>query len=90
MNRIYLNELFDTYKSLLTDKEQECFLDYYGEDLSLSEIAENKQVSRNAVHKTLKNVITKLEDYEQKLKLKAIKEELAQYITKGALQNNKE
>ena len=37
MNRIYLNELFDIYQNLLTEHEQQIFMDYYQEDLSISE-----------------------------------------------------
>ena len=37
---VYYNGLFDLYGSLLTEKEQDTFRDYYQEDLSLAEIAE--------------------------------------------------
>ncbi|MGN1337765.1 MAG: YlxM family DNA-binding protein [Candidatus Coprovivens sp.] len=66
-NFIYYNSLFDIYSDLLTDKEKENFSDYYQEDLSLAEIAENKNISRSAVQKTIKNVIQKLDNYESKL-----------------------
>ena len=69
MDRIFLNDLYDLYKELLTDKEKLVFEDYYQNDLSLSEISENENVTRNAIHKTLKNVEGKLVDYETKLKL---------------------
>ena len=61
--------LFDTYKELLTLKQQEYFVLYYYEDLSLKEIAEFKNVSRNAVFDQIKKVINILEDYEAKLKV---------------------
>ena len=61
--------LFDTYKELLTLKQQEYFVLYYYEDLSLKEIAEFKNVSRNAVFDQIKKVINILEDYESKLKV---------------------
>lgn len=61
--------LFDTYKELLTQKQQEYFVLYYYDDLTLSEIAENKNVSRNAVFDQIKKVINILEDYEEKLKV---------------------
>lgn len=64
---VYYNDLFDVYGSLLTEKEQITFRDYYQEDLSLAEIAEEKNVSRAAVQKTVKNVIEKLDYYENKL-----------------------
>ena len=61
---VYYNELFEIYNELLTDNEKETFKDYYFEDLSLSEIADNKNVSRAAIQKTVKNVIDKLVHYE--------------------------
>ena len=61
---VYYNELFEIYAELLTDKEKEAFKDYYYEDLSLSEIAENKEISRAAVSKMVKNVVEKLDYYE--------------------------
>ena len=63
--------LFDTYKELLTLKQQEYFVMYYYEDLTLSEIAEIKNVSRNAVFDQIKKVINILEEYEDKLKILA-------------------
>ena len=67
--RIELNNLFDCYKSLLTDNEIKCFSDYYVHDLSLSEIATNNRVSKSAVGKTIKIVEIKLLDYESKLSI---------------------
>ena len=63
-NREYLNSLFDIYKDLLTKTEQETFAYYYIEDLSLQEIADNKNISKSSVGKTLKSAIEKLEEYE--------------------------
>ena len=68
-NKIYYNNLYDYYGSLLTDKQRVYYENYYFNDLSLSEIAENNNVSRNAVHNQLKMVIEKLEFYENNLKL---------------------
>ena len=64
---VYYNNLFDIYGSLLTEKEQVTFKDYYQEDLSLSEIANENNVSRAAVQKTIKNVLDKLKHYEDML-----------------------
>lgn len=66
---IYYNNLYDYYGSLLTDKQREYFEDYYFNDLSLAEIAEKLNVSRNAAHGQIKNVIEKLDYYEENLKL---------------------
>ena len=61
--------LYDYYSSLLTEKQQEYFEDYYFNNLTLSEISENNDVSRNAVHKQIKEVEEKLNYYEEKLNL---------------------
>lgn len=66
---IYLSSLYDYYNSLLTEKQKEYFEDYYFNNLSLQEIADNNDISRNAIHKQLKETENKLLDYEDKLKL---------------------
>ncbi len=66
---IYMNNLFDYYGELLTEKQQEYFKYYYFDNLSLSEIAENLNLSRNAIHKQLKQIEEKLKFYDDKLKL---------------------
>ncbi len=63
-------ELYDIYNSLLTDKQREYFEDYYYSDLSISEIAEEYEISRNGVHDQLKRVVNTLYKYESLLKLK--------------------
>ncbi|MGD9964226.1 MAG: YlxM family DNA-binding protein [Candidatus Izemoplasmatales bacterium] len=64
---IRLNQLFDIYQELLTEKQKEYFRYYFSDNYSLSEIAELLKVSRNAVHLQLKNVTHNLEDLERKL-----------------------
>ena len=66
---IYYNNLFDYYGELLNEKQQEYFKYYYFDNLSLSEIADNLNLSRNAIHKQLKQIEEKLEFYDNKLKL---------------------
>ena len=66
MDKIYLNEIYIYYKELFTEKQQMYFEDYYMNDLSLSEIAENYDISRNAVHNQLKIVEEKINsEYRQ-------------------------
>ncbi|MBQ6817330.1 MAG: DNA-binding protein [Bacilli bacterium] len=65
----YYSNLFDYYEVLFTEKQIEYFKDYYFYDLSLSEIAENHQISRSAVHDVIKKVHESLDDYEKKLGL---------------------
>lgn len=66
---LYLNDLYDYYGNLLTSKQQEYFEDYYLNNLTLSEIAENNNISRNAIHKQIKDAESKLEMFEENLKL---------------------
>ena len=65
----YYNILFGYYGDLLTEKQQALFEEYYGEDFSLSEIASEYNISRNAVHDTIKKVLTILDEFEEKLGL---------------------
>ena len=65
----YLTCLYDYYKNLLTDKQRNYFEDYYFDNLLLDEIAENNNVSKNAVSKSLIEVKEKLFEYERALNL---------------------
>ena len=61
--------LYDFYGELLSDLEKLYFECYYFNNYSLGEIADNYDISRNAVHKHIKNAENKLVNYEDKLKL---------------------
>ncbi len=65
----YIIMLYDYYGDLFNDKQKAYFEDYYFDNLSLSEIADNYAISRNAIHKGIKSVVSKLYEYENKLKL---------------------
>ena len=69
VENIYYSALFDIYGSLLTDKQKDYFMDYFFENLTIEEIAENNEVSKNAVSKQLKTVKNSLEYYEKNLKV---------------------
>ena len=79
---IYINELYDLYGSLLTKKQQEIIELYYCDDLSLSEISEQFNISRNAVYDCLKKGIKQLENYEKELKLLEKRNDLENYFSK--------
>lgn len=68
-NRI--NALFEFYEPLLTKKQMEYLAQYYRDDFSLGEIAENYDVSRQAVYDNIKRTEKILEEYEDKLHLYA-------------------
>ena len=76
----YYYELFEYYKVLLTDKQAEYFTDYYYNNLTLQEIADNNKVSRNAIHKNIRDIVKKLDIYEEKLKLYYKKEKIVKII----------
>ena len=73
---IYYTNLYDLYGELLTEKQRNYFEDYYFNNLTLSEISENYEISRNAIHKQIKETCEKLNYYESILKLKEKKEKL--------------
>lgn len=67
--KVYYDELYMIYKNLLTEKQRDYYEAYNLNDLSLAEVADNMQVSRNAVHNMINIVIDALNKYENKLKL---------------------
>lgn len=80
--RDYLVILYDYYGELLNEDNKKYFEDYYFDNLSLGEIASNNGVSRNAVHKHIKNTETKLTFYEEKLGLYKKDKKLQEVIDK--------
>lgn len=64
-----MNFLFDFYHSLLTPKQKQYMSLYYLDDLSLGEIAEQADVTRQAVFDNIKRTEVLLEHYEEKLAL---------------------
>lgn len=84
-NNIYLCDLYEYYKGLLTDKQQQYFEDYYFDNLTQEEIAENNNVSKNAVSKSLIEIDKKLEQYESILKLYDNKVKISNILSKEDL-----
>ena len=64
-----MNDLIDLYGSLLTSNQLMIMEYYYMDDLTLSEIGENLNITRSAVYDTVKKSSGILFDYESKLKL---------------------
>ena len=65
--KVEVSMLCDLYGKLLTEKQFEFINDYYNNDLSLSEIAENNNITRQAVRDIIKKGERKLFEYEEKL-----------------------
>lgn len=61
--------LYDYYGQLLTKRQQQVYELYHGENLSLAEIAEELEISRQGVHDALKSAGRSLDGYEEKLGL---------------------
>ena len=64
---IKMSILCQIYGKLLTEKQYQVLDDYYNNDLSLSEIAENLNITRQAVRDNIKKGENKLFEYEEKL-----------------------
>ena len=60
-----MNALFEFYSTLLTEKQMNYMELYYADDFSLGEIAEEYEVSRQAVYDNIKRTSKILEDYEK-------------------------
>lgn len=80
--QIYITNLYDIYYKLLTEKQQKYFEDYYFENLSLKEISENYNVSRNAIYNVIKEVEEKLNYYETNLKINEKTNKIKEVVTK--------
>ena len=66
-NQTYrMTMLFDFYGALLTQKQQELFDQYYNQDLSLSEIAENEGISRQGVRDVIVRAEAAMQEIEDK------------------------
>ncbi|MDP3058028.1 MAG: sigma factor-like helix-turn-helix DNA-binding protein, partial [bacterium] len=61
--------LLDFYGALLTARQRTATQMYFEENLTLSEIAEELSISRQAIHDTLRRANEALENYESKLGL---------------------
>ena len=65
--KVKISMLCQIYGKLLTEKQLEILTDYYNNDLSLSEIAENNNITRQAVNDIIKKGENKLFELEEKL-----------------------
>ena len=61
------NELLSLYQNLLSKTQKEILEDYFFYNLSFSEIAENRKISRSAVEDAIKKGKKNLDEYEEQL-----------------------
>ena len=80
--KIEISILLSIYGNLLTETQKKYMELYYNEDLSLSEIGENENITRQAVRTILIKSKKKLEEYETKLKIKQKQEKIKELLEK--------
>ena len=66
---VKISMLCEIYGKLLTKKQLDILENYYDNDLSLSEIAQNENITRQAVRDIIKKGENKLFEFEEKLKV---------------------
>lgn len=81
--------LLDYYGVLLTRHQQDILDEYFNEDLSMNEIADNLQISKSAVQDLIKRSLTQLNDFEKKLKLIARDQKLNNILEEMKKQDDK-
>lgn len=69
LDKVEGNLLFDFYGVLLTEHQREVLDDYFNDDLSMSELADEYDVSKSAISDLIKRCLNQLEEYESKLHL---------------------
>ena len=73
---VEIANLLEIYSSLLREKQKEYLEDHFENDLSLSEIAKNNNVSRQAIYDNIKRGVALLYDYESKLRFYQMKKNI--------------
>ena len=64
-----LVRLFDLYKNALSSAQQNFMSDFINHDLTISEIAENNEISRQAVNDAIRKAVAKMNKLEKTLGL---------------------
>ena len=78
--KVRISILLEIYGNLLTEKQYEFMDYYYNQDLSLSEIGDNNEITRQAVRTILLKSKKKLEEYKSKIKFMKKEKKIKKYI----------
>lgn len=78
---VQVARLFDTYGSLLNEKQKDVINCYYNEDLSLNEIAQNNNKSKQAISDMIQRSVDKLFELENELSLIKKKNQLREDLS---------
>lgn len=81
-NKLKFINLLDIYIKLLSNTQQKILSDYYYFDLSLSEIANNNNITRSAVLDAIHKGQNKLLAFEETLNLLQKREQILNIIAK--------
>lgn len=84
---VYINKLLSIYGELLTNTQKDILSDYYNLNLSITEISEERNISRSAVEDALKKGVKKLLSLENTLNLQEKREKTNNLLT--LLENEK-
>lgn len=85
---IKISILYDIYGKLLTKKQQEIFEEYYLYNLSLREIAQNRNITYQAVRDSIKSSEKMLNEFEKNIGMLSLKEKINKVCDNIKLENN--
>ncbi|MBQ6335197.1 MAG: DNA-binding protein [Erysipelotrichaceae bacterium] len=88
IDREYNSLLLDYYGELLTKHQQNILDEYFNEDLSMNEIADNLMISKSAVQDLIKRSLVQLNDYEKHLKMIKKDQQLEEILSQMKKENN--
>ncbi len=86
---VYYNYLLDIYGFLLTEKNEKIFSLYYGENLTMQEIADMLGVSKSFIGSSIKKSEKKLQELESKLQILSNQEKLRSILELNDLEKIK-
>ena len=76
------NERLAVYGSLLSERQRQVMMDYFWYDLSLNEIAEKRNVTKQAVSDNIRRAECHLEEMEKVLQIISKREHLQEVVRK--------